>query len=230
MHTPHGALKAAIIMAKQEGVIKFDLRYTPGPALPAEELAELNRWRRVLYSHKLIGQDPARYGGYGYGNLSCRLLPFDAPPTARRFAISGTQTGDLAELAPEHYALVLACEPEQNRIVATGPIRPSSESLTHGTVYALDAGLRCVLHAHSPAIWQQAAALGLPITDPTVPYGSPEMAAEVRRLFAETDVAERSVFAMGGHEDGIVAFAPTIQAAGDALLAVLAAALARCST
>lgn len=206
-------------MAKQEGVIKFELVYTSGPALPAETLAELNGWRDALYARRLIGQDPARYGGYGYGNLSCRLAPFDAPPSARRFAISGTQTGHLAALGPEHYALVLACEPEHNRIVATGPIRPSSESLTHGAVYAIDAALRCVLHVHSPELWQQAAQLHLPITDPAVPYGSPEMAAEVRRLFAETAVAERRVFVMGGHEDGIIAFGPTIAAAGDALLA-----------
>lgn len=206
-------------MAKQEGVIKFDLVYTPGPALPAEVLAELNGWRDTLYTRRLIGQDPARYGGYGYGNLSCRLAPFDAPPNARRFVISGTQTGHLAALTPQHYALVLACEPEYNRVVATGPIRPSSESLTHGAVYAVDAALRCVLHVHSPELWQQAARLNLPITDPAVPYGSPEMAAEVRRLFAETEVAERRVFAMGGHEDGIIAFGPTTSAAGDALLA-----------
>lgn len=208
-------------MAKQEGVIKFDLDYTPGPPLPAHELDELNAWRAILYARKLIGQDPVRYGGYGYGNLSRRLTPFDAPPTQRRFVISGTQTGDLAELGPQHYALVLGCEPERNRIVATGPIRPSSESLTHGAVYALDSRLRCVLHVHSPELWQHAAALGLPITDPAVPYGSPEMAAEVGRLFAQTDVAARHIFSMGGHEDGIVAFGPTLQAAGDALLAAL---------
>ncbi len=208
-------------MAKQEGVIKFDLEYTPGPPLPAHELDELNAWRAILHARHLIGQDPLRYGGYGYGNLSGRLAPFDAPPNARRFAISGTQTGHLAELGPEHYAIVLACTPEHNRIVATGPIRPSSESLTHGAVYAVDANLRCVLHVHSPDLWQQAARLGLPITDPAVPYGSPEMAAEVRRLFAETDVADQGIFAMGGHEDGIVAFGPTVQSAGDAILAAL---------
>jgi ribulose-5-phosphate 4-epimerase/fuculose-1-phosphate aldolase len=214
-------------MAKQEGVIKFDLDYTPGPALPAAALAELNAWRDHLFARQLIGQDPARYGGFGYGNLSCRLAPLDALPNLRRFAISGTQTGHLAALGPEHYALVLACEPEHNRIVATGPIRPSSESLTHGAVYALDAALRCVLHVHSPELWQHAARLELPITDAAVPYGSPEMAAEVRRLFAETEVAARRVFAMGGHEDGIVAFGPTLQTAGDALLAAWAAAHAR---
>ncbi len=39
-----------------------------------------------------------------------------------------------------------------------------------------------------------------------VPYGTPEMAREVQRLFRETDVRARRIFAMAGHKDGIVAF------------------------
>jgi ribulose-5-phosphate 4-epimerase/fuculose-1-phosphate aldolase len=211
-------------MSKQEGIIKFQLEFTPAPPLPIADLAVINAWRNTLYQQKLIGQDPARYGGYGYGNLSVRLAPFDAAPTLRRFIISGSQTGELAELGPEHYAIVTECYPAENRIVAFGPIRPSSESLTHGAVYALDAAIGVVLHAHSPEIWQAATALGIPTTDHDVPYGSPAMAAEVARLFATTDVAERRIFSMGGHEDGIVAFGATAEAAGEVLLAALAAA------
>lgn len=208
-------------MKQQEGVIKFRLDFTEAPPLPAEELAELQTWRAILYHHRLIGQDPARYDGYGYGNLSRRLPPDDAPPHHRAFVISGSQTGDLPELGPEHYAVVEACFSNENRIVARGPIRPSSESLTHGAVYDLDPAIRCVLHVHSPEIWQHAARLGLPITEASVPYGSPEMADEVARLYAETDLRTRGIFSMGGHEDGIVAFGPTTQAAGDTLMAIL---------
>lgn len=211
---------------KAEGVIKFQLAFTPAPPLPAADLALINAWRAKLYQQRLIGQDAQRYGGYGYGNLSVRLAPYDTAPALRRFVISGSQTGDLAELGPEHYAVVTECYPQENRVVAHGPIRPSSESLTHGAVYALDAAIRVVLHAHSPEIWQAAAALGLPTTDPHTPYGTPAMAAEVARLFVETDVAQQRIFSMGGHEDGIVAFGETAEAAGDVLLAVLAAARA----
>lgn len=211
-------------MSKQEGVIKFQLEFTPAPPLPVADLAVINGWRAMLYQKKLIGQDPARYGGYGYGNLSVRLAPFDAPPALRRFVISGSQTGELAELGPEHYAIVTECYPEENRVVAHGPIRPSSESLTHGAVYALDPAIGVVLHAHSPEIWQAAATLDIPITDHHVPYGTPAMAAEVERLFATSDVAERRIFSMGGHEDGIVAFGASAEAAGEVLLAALAAA------
>ncbi|MDX1546565.1 MAG: class II aldolase/adducin family protein [Rhodothermales bacterium] len=210
----------------QEGVIKYQLWFLERPPLPAEALSGIDAWRRLLFQTGLIGQDPARYGGYGYGNVSVRVPPLEAPPTWRRFAISATQTGGLPVLGPEHYALVRGCYPAENLIVAEGPGLPSSEALTHGVLYALDAGVRAVLHVHSPALWHAAAPLGLPVTRPDVPYGTPEMAGEVARLFAETDVRQRRLFAMGGHEDGLVAFGATAEEAGTVLLAALARALA----
>ena len=56
-----------------------------------------------------------------------------------------------------------------------------------------------------------------------VPYGTPEMAREVQRLFRETDVRTRKIFAMAGHTDGIVAFGQDFRQA----LAMLAAAAGR---
>ena len=105
-------------------------------------------------------------------------------------------------------------------------VKPSAESLTHGTIYALDNDLRWVIHVHSPHIWRHAAALQLPLTSPDVSYGSPEMAAEVRRLFNETPAKARRIFAMGGHEDGVVAFGRTAQETGTVLVNYLAQALA----
>lgn len=208
-------------MAGKDGIIKFDLEFSPGQPLPAGALVDLNRWRTTLLKLNLIGQDPKRYGGYGYGNISQRIPPFPAPVHHRQFAISGTQTGEIQTLGPEHYAIVTECIPERNRIVATGPIKPSSESLTHGIIYDLDAWARFVIHVHSPELWGKAAKLQLPTTAADVPYGSPEMAAEVQRLYAETDLPQRRIFAMGGHEDGIVAYGRTPNSAGDVLLAAL---------
>ena len=208
----------------QEGVIKYQLWFLEKPPLPWADLRELEAWRRILYQTELIGQDPARYEGYGFGNISRRLPPYDAPPTWRRFAISATQTGGLPHLGPEHYAVVRACYPAENLIVAEGPRLPSSEALTHGAIYALDASVRAVLHVHAPTLWHHAAALGLPVTRPDVPYGTPEMAEEVARLFEETDVRRGRLFAMGGHEDGLVAFGETLDDAGTVLLAAVARA------
>jgi len=213
-------------MNKEEGVIKFQMDYTPAEPLPWEQLREINAWRKISYLLQLIGQTPDRYGGYGFGNISQRLEPFDAPQTRRRFVVSGTQTGSLAELTQQHYAVVTAYYPEENRLVAEGPIRPSSESLTHGTIYDLDDEARWVIYAHSLHIWRHTAALDLPTTDPSVAYGTPEMAAAVRRLFAETNVREQLIFAMGGHEDGVVSFGRTAEEAGTLMLNYLARALA----
>ena len=80
--------------------------------MPFDKSREINAWRKILYMTQLIGQDPARYGGFGYGNISQRLAPFDAAERQRRFVISGTQTGELADLTEEHYATVLECHPD----------------------------------------------------------------------------------------------------------------------
>jgi hypothetical protein len=208
-------------MAEQEGVIKFQLDFRGAPPIAEPEIEALNRWRGRLIERGLLGQDNSRYSGYGFGNISKRLPPYDAPVGHRSFLISGTQTGNVACLGPEHYAVVTAYYPERNTVVAEGPIRPSSESLTHGVIYDMESAIRSVFHVHSPEIWQRAASLGLPITREDVPYGTPEMAEEVRRLFRDSDVLERGIFSMGGHEDGIVSFGRSEDEAGEILLRYL---------
>ena len=47
---------------------------------------------------------------------------------------------------------------------------------------------------------------GAPATPKEVEYGIPEMAYAVRNLFKVTDVKRRKIFAMAGHEGGVVAF------------------------
>ncbi len=206
----------------EEGVIKFDLQYTEADPPSARTLAELNAWRRILWQLALIGQDPDRYGGYGFGNISQRIPPLDAPAGKRQFVISGTQTGGLETLGAAHYSRIERYDPQANRVVAEGPVRPSSESLTHGMLYDLDTNIHAILHVHSPHIWQHASALDIPVTDAAVAYGTPEMAQEAGRLFRETDVLHKGIFSMGGHEDGIVAFGTTPGEAGSILLLALA--------
>lgn len=212
-------------MTQQEGTVKFQLDYTAGQALPDEALCELNAWRKLFFLTGLIGQDPQRYGGYGYGNVSQRLPPF-VSPTQPQFAVSGTQTGELPELTAVHYCVVTECWPAQNRVVAHGPLKPSSESMTHGMVYGMDDTVRYVFHAHSPDIWHVAQALDIPVTSDSVPYGTPEMAEEVRRLFRDMPVRQRGIFAMGGHEDGVVSFGRSAEEAGNVMIDCLVRAFA----
>lgn len=212
--------------ANREGVIKFDLDYRAGPVPDREQLADLNAWRQVLYRLGLVGQDPERYEGLGFGNVSRRTGTFSGDAHQRRFIISGTQTGTLQHLTAEHYVLVDECWPEQNRVRAIGPIRPSSESLTHAALYAADHQLRAVLHAHSPEIWQAAMTLGLPVTDHRVAYGTPDMAAEMQRLYADPGIRDGGIIVMGGHADGVVSFGPGLDVAGQVMVRALARALA----
>ncbi len=109
-----------------EGVIQFRLDYTPGPPLPEDGLADLAAWRRIFHRLHLIGQDPDRYGGYGFGNISRRSRTGGAAPG---FFISGSQTGHLSEPDGRHWAAVTDWSIAGNRVTAHGPVPPSSESL-----------------------------------------------------------------------------------------------------
>ncbi len=211
-------------MAATEGVIKFRCDFTPAPALPPAQIAGLNAWRKIMYMTALIGQDPARYGGYGFGNISCRLDNLEVGDRQHPFEITGTQTGGKPDLTADDYVVVTGCYPAENRLVARGPVQPSSESLTHGAIYVLDSRILWVVHAHSPEIWRNAVALGLPMTG-DAPYGTPAMAEEVRRLFQASDLPEKRIFGMSGHEDGIVTFGRTAEEAGCVMLTYLARSL-----
>jgi ribulose-5-phosphate 4-epimerase/fuculose-1-phosphate aldolase len=210
-------------MQPTEGVIKFDLVYTDAESVDVENFGSLDNWRTKLHQLAMIGQDPDRYDGYGFGNVSQRIPPYKQSRGARRFLISGTQTGDQSRLGLSGYTVVEKYDVGINRVIASGPVRPSSESLTHGMIYDMDDEIRVILHVHSPAIWLSASVQGLPVTDARVPYGTPAMAREIERLFNETDVRQQQIFSMGGHEDGIVAFGRSADAAGNVLLNVHAA-------
>jgi ribulose-5-phosphate 4-epimerase/fuculose-1-phosphate aldolase len=94
---------------------------------------------------------------------------------------------------------------ERNWLRCEGRAIASAESLTHAALYAVDPAAGVILHGHDDARWRNLLERGQ-ATAPKVPYGTPAMAREVQRLFRETDVAVRKIFAMGGHEAGIVAF------------------------
>jgi len=206
---------------ESEGVIKYRLEFRERPAQAFEGFEALSAWRHILLRLGLVGQDPARYEGLGFGNLSVR-----AGPGAGTFFITGTQTGGLPELGVEDYALVTACDPIANRIQATGPVRPSSEALTHGAVYRARPECRYVFHVHCPAIWRQAVALGLPATAGGIDYGTPAMAGEFQRLLSGESRPDNGLIVMTGHQDGVVAYGDTARSAGSLLVTTLARALA----
>lgn len=213
-------------MTAEEGVTKFDLSFTPSLPLPRRRVQALIVWRDILRRLGLVGQDPARYGGVGFGNLSRRLSTKSAV-TGLRFTITGTQTGALPALDAHHFAIVIACDWRDNHVRAEGPIAPSSESLTHAMLYHLDPSIGFVFHVHSSEIWQARTALNLPTTAPEVAYGTPAMAEEMQRLWHTGALARRHIVAMAGHEDGVIGFGRSADQAGMALLRALVRALSR---
>jgi len=204
-----------------EGVIKFQLDFQPGGPPPARYLGELNAWRTIFRRLGLLGQDPQRYDGLGFGNLS-RRLPGQID---NAFLISGTQTGHLPSLQPEDYATVLQCEPLTNQLRATGSIKPSSEALSHGILYQCDPQILWVMHLHSPEIFNCRGPLGLPCTSPAADYGTPEMAAEIKRLVESHNHRQPGLLVMAGHQDGILAYGTAAAETGRFVVETLVAAL-----
>jgi ribulose-5-phosphate 4-epimerase/fuculose-1-phosphate aldolase len=99
-------------------------------------------------------------------------------------------------------------------------VQASSEALTHAAIYELDAGIRAIAHVHSGELWDRLLDR-IPTTSPDVPYGTPEMAREFRRLYRESGFAETGVAVMAGHAEGLVAVAGDIHEATRRLLDLL---------
>ncbi len=207
--------------SSREGVIKFQLDFQKGPSPSAVQLHELNAWRTIFKKLGLVGQDPERYDGYGFGNLSRRLSDQDG--TA--FLISGTQTGHLQKLLPEHYATVHQCNPAANQLESSGQIQPSSEALSHGILYQSNPEILWVMHLHSPEIFNRCGQLNLPCTDPAADYGTPEMAAEIQRVASVHNQSTPVLLVMTGHQDGILAYGSTVAETGNLVVETLSLAL-----
>jgi ribulose-5-phosphate 4-epimerase/fuculose-1-phosphate aldolase len=206
-----------------EGAIRF--RYVlraadVTDALDAERFKRLAAWRQILKQLKLIGRAARRYDGFAFGNLSVR----DTTNSAR-FFITASQTSGAPRLLRRHVVRVDEWNARSFEVVATGAAPPSSESITHGMVYAADARIGWIMHVHAPVIWRAATRLGLPATPAEVEYGSPAMASAVGVLL-ERHSARPMLFATLGHEDGIFACGASADDTGAALIRALADARA----
>lgn len=189
-----------------EGYIKYEQNLVPTEPLDTDVISEINAYRALLYKMKLIG---AYDEIVGYGNISVKLA--DAS-----ILISGTQTGQIAELGPQHYTLVTDYSIAENRLTCKGPIKASSEALTHAAVYELRDDIAAVIHIHSRTLWDKYLNQ-MPTTSIDVSYGTPEMAYEVQRLYDEGPMQRNPVMIMAGHDEGIVTFGKNLKEAFEAL-------------
>lgn len=192
-----------------DGVIKYQRLFTPTDPLHVDQYSDLEQWRKKLFHLKLIGEYPEVF--IGYGNMSKRI----APSLPIKFIITGTQTGKYSDLSGEHYTTVTGYDLEKNIIQATGCIDASSEALTHAALYESSVDIQAVFHIHDKDIWQKMLSADFDHTKKDIPYGTVDMANAVKKL-----VASRShgIFAMAGHEDGVVAWGENLEQAGQEIM------------
>jgi ribulose-5-phosphate 4-epimerase/fuculose-1-phosphate aldolase len=188
--------------------VKFTYQRARPDITPFDALAELNAYRRKLLEQRLMGVGS---NGVGFGNLSVR----DGSTTS--FCITGSATGGLPELRPTDCVRVAAYDFAKNWVRYEGGAIPSSESLTHAAIYESDRSIFAVIHCHDSELWATLLDRA-PTTSKSVPYGTPEMAYEIMRLFKISDVRTGKIFVMGGHEAGILTFGKNLEDAFDVLM------------
>jgi len=194
-----------------EGYIKYQSHWSPGPAPDAAAARLMETWRRPLFAAGLVGHYSEL--DIGFGNLSTRSGKPD------QFLITGTQTGHIEQTDAEHYSLVTGFDIDRNEVFCTGPAQASSEAMTHAAIYELDPLIGAIVHVHCKSLWDQYLHV-LPTTNCAVTYGTPEMAAEFGRLYWESTFRSEGIAVMGGHEEGLISIGKSLKQAATKILAL----------
>jgi ribulose-5-phosphate 4-epimerase/fuculose-1-phosphate aldolase len=195
------------IAEMEEGYIKFNCNWIEGEGSYDEIVARINPVREKLYALGLIGVLP---DGIGFGNISVRIKGME-------FLITGSSTGGIKQLSRNHYSRVTEYDIRKNRLTCIGPIKASSESLTHAMIYECSPETNAVIHIHSNELWNKLIHK-VPTTSEDAPYGTAEIADEIRKLFDKKEVLKEKIIVMGGHSDGILAFGKDIDEAMSIIL------------
>ena len=185
-----------------EGQLKYTAEHTQTPAVEVSGWEKLNDARSRLFNLGLVGVTPC---GIGFGNLSIRAQ-------ADKFLISGTATGAFAVLTNNDYCLVSYFDIHKNHVVSFGPVRPSSESMTHGSVYLANSKVNAVIHIHSRAIFDGMIHASYAATPQTAAYGTPEIAIAIGKCVQETGEEEGAIVLLG-HDEGVITYGPTVEKA-----------------
>ncbi len=92
-------------------------------------------------------------------------------------------------LSSEQYWPTVKANPGENQIESCGLCKPSSESLVHTNIYALDINIQAVIHGYSPDIWNITHALNLPHISA---YSTVKKAQAVEQLFQSIEIQQSS--------------------------------------
>ena len=193
-----------------EGVIKFNFaQFEKIAPLDPQEIEDVDKARSALFDLNLIGEYlPEKIG---FGNISLKKDYRSLKETNNpQFIISGTQTGAKARLEGQDYTRVLDFSLDDQSVWCQGPVKASSESLTHAAIYLCDSKINAVIHIHNRIIWDEMQREGYPATAKDTSYGTKEMALEVEGLIKSRGASE---IVMSGHEDGVLIFAQTMEEA-----------------
>ncbi len=193
-----------------DGIIKYNFDFKLSKPLDEIDFFDIELVRERLFALGLIG---VTKNGIGYGNISRRV-------NRNSFVITGTQTGHLKQLNANCYSLVIEYNDKDFYLKSTGAIEPSSEALTHGTIYNLSEDIGAVIHIHSKSLWKFMLNNNYLKTD-IVEYGSIDMIDEVNRIFKDIEPLYNSKFVMAGHEEGIMTFGNTLSEAELVLFDIL---------
>jgi L-ribulose-5-phosphate 4-epimerase len=198
-----------------EGVVKYRVRWRRAAfSLPTakHELLRLMACRDDLHARRLIHTYP---DGTGFGNISVRVGNNQSGQP--RFLISGTQTADRERSTLDDFAVVDDFDIARNTLSCTGAVAASSEALTHGAIYQLDAGIGAIVHVHHRALWRHFSGR-LPTARRDVGYGTTDMAEEMGRLWRDAGLKKARALVMAGHQDGVISFGGDVDAATQRLL------------
>ncbi|MCK5344151.1 MAG: class II aldolase/adducin family protein [Candidatus Heimdallarchaeota archaeon] len=193
-----------------EGYIKFNCKWIKDKPVPINKLSQINKWQKKLYGLGLIG---AYDNGICFGNISIKS-------DNNKFIITGSATGNTPGLNEKHYVIVEDYDLMKNHLTCKGPIKASSESLSHAVIYECSPETNAVIHIHNIEMWEKLIDK-IPTTDKDITYGTPEMANEIKQLFRESNVCDEKIFVMGGHKEGIISFGKNLDEAGSIMLSKL---------
>lgn len=187
-------------MSNIEGVIKFNYDWSCVAVPPMPELNTIINLRSRLLQKGWLGVNPQ---GVGFGNCSIAI-----GPTQERtgFLVTASQTANLPDNVGDHaFCWVENWNLDHNWVRCRGQREPSSETLTHASLYNCDPAIGCVIHIHHQEAWNRLRGV-LPTTRENLAYGTVELAWEMERLLAEEGLGHVGCLVMGGHADGIIAY------------------------
>jgi ribulose-5-phosphate 4-epimerase/fuculose-1-phosphate aldolase len=193
-----------------DGVIKYDrTNFSHSGPIDSSIWTNLEAWRAKLFKLNLIGEYPIEK--VGFGNLSLLIERKEQS----HFVITGTQTGRLENLSGEHYTLINGYDLLSMKLFSKGPIEPSSEALTHASIYESNPKIKAVFHIHSEKIWKSMIKYSYDFTKEDIPYGTQEMANNVKEVISSKSFG---TIVMKGHQDGVIAYGESLDQCGELIL------------